>query len=696
MPGRITPSPKKLSDLSGATASKMRSHSSRENRINELALRALMHAKTVGTDNTSMTRTTNRLTQELPKKIDLLSYLRYATLQEDLTVLALTDTEMTVEDYVLVGAVLANHPNVNTVDLRGNTLDKLTVNALCDVLRSNYHIVDVLVDDDRVPKHLFAMMEDCLVRNRQKCDAVYRKQWITRERENYNASIQAFCDHAEQFFLSQSRVRDRLEASEAMERHSLEAQFAREKKKTALRERQHRVTTIINEQCDWTVEKEVRFRAKIDSEEHDAAIEFAVEYEHAQRDVWIVLEQQERNAKRVQERKEWVLSRRAEKRRWSGEGMERDYMETVEGMLRQQITSIWISVWFRLTSPAVEEKEDALAREAIRVERERRDAQGRRRAEDLARERREREEQQSAAQQTRVKMEHRRDREKVELENGMVRKRINSDRAAFIRLLEGAAKVVHGMLVATIQYTKALQKWEQAVSVVATPELVCGESRSFYYGSWAPTELFPRGLFNAALTYTWAPDVAEADPLLTLAEHALDAAHKTALFDYTEFRDLPLEPVSDDETAEITALREDLLNHLKGILDRPVPKRHAPIPLEKGRAVKERILSGTIRVCCSSTAATAPGSESVASVPLDAFFVAVPPQWETEPPKCTPGTPMALEAPATPRRAAYSIGYQARQRRKTCVTPEEEAESAEAWLREYTSEQLRSDCPPQK
>ncbi|CUG87716.1 Hypothetical protein, putative [Bodo saltans] len=400
-------------------------------------------------------------------RLQVLRFLK-STTQREAQVLDLRGATLNAEDFVYVGVILANHPTICTVDLRGIPIPPLVARMLITLVNQNRFLTDIFVDEQFLSSGDMTALLVSLEANRIHVTQERKRRWVEKEAALYKDSVLVFAKLLETFFVNEMRSRHDLEELEWGRRTETVLQATSHRKKTLRRQHNRRTLEMVLERLQIVVEREGAFRKTIRVERLKGIVKYAVDLEASARDALSREEHRVRAEHKQSETKDWVLARRREKVRKEFEASRRHDIEVTETSGRHTNMEEAAHLWRRLEDIASKDRDQVLIAESIRLEKERRDAIQKRKEAEAARERKEREEKEKAMLLQRLRTEQRKERERFEVESGVGRKRLQSDRAIFFRAIEERWAVELSVMK---YYTTFLGAYKEFSELMMTPLL---------------------------------------------------------------------------------------------------------------------------------------------------------------------------------------------------------------------------------
>lgn len=375
------------------------------------------------------------MSQTALHRVRMLKFLR-ATTQKEAQVLDLRGANLKHDDFVSVSVVLTNHPTICTIDVRGNEITDLIVRLLTAVVEANRFLTDIFVDDCYLTLPAMEHLAEALEGNRAYVKEERKRRWIAAEARLYEESVAEFVAVMETFFVAEMRRRHDMEELEWDRRKEIVLHKMSHKKKAVRRQKARRTMEMVLERLEIAVEREAEFRKLLKAEWLRGVVRLSVELETSARSALCGEELRLRVACKGSETKDWVAARRQEKTRKEHESGQRWAIEVAEKEQRAKRSSEADAAMEGIAVWAERDRDQALAAESVRLEKERREAIQRRKEADAAREKREREEKEAATQLLRLKIEQRKERERFDVDATVARKRIMSERSTFFRGVE--------------------------------------------------------------------------------------------------------------------------------------------------------------------------------------------------------------------------------------------------------------------
>ena len=410
--------------------------SDHDNLANHLALQRLRLSKSTNAPTPEQMATrSSEAAVVANRSLKLLAFLESST-KHEIETLDLSNSDLSEEDYVIICVVIENHPTVRRLILEGNRLNEVSLQSIIQACRKNRFLAEIRVDSRQMRLEGMNDLKAQLESNRIFIKQARRRQWLHLERINYDASVQAFCDFMESFFVQELRLRHHVEEQEASQRTQIGELSQEHRRREIFRQRMKRIIEAVHERLLWVIQREAKFRAVIAAEWMSHNINLCLAAEVSHREAEILTEKRVRLEEKTEETKGWVYSRRMEKRRLEDEALARQQLVDEEVVGRDVIFLDGIDYFDRLAPVEQKRREDAQMAEFMRIERERREAMQKRKEAEQLRERREKEEKDRQAKLARFRAEQRKEREKFEGDATVGRKRIMLLRSTFNRFVE--------------------------------------------------------------------------------------------------------------------------------------------------------------------------------------------------------------------------------------------------------------------
>jgi hypothetical protein len=441
-------------------------------------------------------------------------------------------------DLVSVSFVASSHPNITAMDLSGQALSATSCYAVCQILEENRNVVQLTLRAGGVDDQCLELIHFGLHQNQER--ALVRHRLLARRhlRDRHRENIDIFCENMERFLMLELERRRNLGTDETAEFEGISVSAVHRKKQSLRRQGKRQRAEAVADRIKVTTEREARFRSIILLNFCDETLKMTELEAELSRAVDGVIEQGQRARMKELEVREWVVARRAENARWNQERLDREAAEETEARKRTAVIYAWESKIPMFTEVIAAEHADAKEREEMRLDRERRDALAKRRAEELAAEQKAKEEGLRLAGVVRMKQEQRKNRERAEASAAGALKYCNNDQGIVTKLLEECfVQIERPFLLSWNRYTAAAIALHAHMAVaprvtVHLAQAPCREAGYVYFlGDEEPLSVLAGAKINASLGSSWegtygdvSRTAVEAETLMKQSLKKLDTA----------------------------------------------------------------------------------------------------------------------------------------------------------------------------
>jgi hypothetical protein len=410
--------------------------SDHDNLANHLALQRLRLSKSTNAQTPEQMATRSSEAAVIAtRSLKLLAFLESSTVHE-IETLDLSNSELSDEDYVIICVVIENHPTVRRLILEGNRLNEVSLQSIIRACRKNRFLAEIRVDRRQMALEGITELTQQLEANRSFIKQARRRQWLHVEKVNYTESVNSFCDFMREFFLREMKLRHDVEEQEAHRRKEIGELSQEHRRREIFRQRMKRIIEAVHERLLWVIEREAKFRSVLVAEWRSNNILLCLQAEVSLRDAAVLTEKRVRVETKTEETQGWVASRRREKKRLDDDLRAQMELLDRETAAREVLAVDGLDYYDRLAPVEAKRREDAQMSEFMRLERERREMVQRRKEAEQQRERREKEEKERQQKLARFLGEQRKEREKMDVDATVGRKRVMLLRATFLRFAD--------------------------------------------------------------------------------------------------------------------------------------------------------------------------------------------------------------------------------------------------------------------
>eukprot|EP00759_Apiculatamorpha_spiralis_P001839 PhF_6_TR10609/c0_g1_i1/m.17106 len=559
-----------------------------------------------------------------------------ATCMDSAVALDVSYCELDAGDYVMLRSIVAEHPTLTSLTLRGNVLDSISCKLLLEMATANRNLTFIDFEETNISETWRNRIEDQLERNRLAVHNAINKRHAQQQRKLLKTHTQQVETRSYEVMAQEDAFRENISSQEISERNPLVQLFAREYREATLKTKRRRKLEALRAKMDDVESDEEYYRNEFWTMENtEFSVLCQLQYEIQRR---IIAEDQERvrSVLKGEVKANWVIARRAEKARQKMEYDARKAVGDQESSARKKLEDLESEIVLAILRDGEQSYKTAYEKESIRKDKEAILEQQRKRAEDAAREKKEREEAHRLRMHQQLLQDQFRNRERMEQDHLTLRKPILSEEDFMFKLAMGAHKIVMDYLQVRDAVFRAEHALCKEMLVLPTFDIdnQLSTPRRYFH---ANTECIllcpqPRITFEIGHDAQWLQNVTDIDTRLAEAVKAAKLEQKKARLEYNKYKtekcNEKLDPKTDSYAKKFEA-REQMIHHASVTIETPInPGRCTP---EHRLAEKLTIWGGKITVQIIRR-----DNFDDALVQYDRLFVST--DWKVTPPTPQPPT----------------------------------------------------------